>query len=276
MVGANIKKLRLQHGMTQKNLADILFVSSQAVSRWENGDVEPSIGTIRELAKVFDVTADEILGIEAIEKEDQEEESQEKLASPIRQILTLCEQCNRPLYESHEIIRIDGKVLCPECNKKNEEKQREEKLKREREIIRTAKKERIMSFIFGGLAFVLPMVFFLCVINAGNLSAYGAVWAAAVVFSVSMFTLVSCWILNNNIIEDIMSTIASWSIRAPGLIFTFDLDGILWLISMKIFFAVLGAVIGVAMFSLSVIVGAIVSLFVYPYAIVMNIRHPGE
>ena len=36
MIGGNIKKLRLEQGMTQKNLADKLFVSAQAVSRWEN------------------------------------------------------------------------------------------------------------------------------------------------------------------------------------------------------------------------------------------------
>ena len=64
MIGATIKKLRVQQGMTQKNLADKLFVSAQAVSRWENNEVEPSIGTITEMAKIFGVTADEILGIE--------------------------------------------------------------------------------------------------------------------------------------------------------------------------------------------------------------------
>ena len=53
MIGANIKRLRTQHGMTQKNLADKLFVSAQAVSRWENDEVEPSIGTIMDLAKIF-------------------------------------------------------------------------------------------------------------------------------------------------------------------------------------------------------------------------------
>ena len=55
MIGANIKKLRLEHGMTQKNLADKLFVSAQAVSRWENNEVEPSISTILELAKIFEI-----------------------------------------------------------------------------------------------------------------------------------------------------------------------------------------------------------------------------
>ena len=52
MIGPNIKKLRLQHGLTQKNLADKLFVSAQAVSRWENDEVEPSISLISQMRKL--------------------------------------------------------------------------------------------------------------------------------------------------------------------------------------------------------------------------------
>ena len=40
MIGNNIKRLRTERGMTQKALADKLFVSAQAVSRWENNEVE--------------------------------------------------------------------------------------------------------------------------------------------------------------------------------------------------------------------------------------------
>ena len=64
MIGNNIKRLRTEQNMTQKNLADKLFVSAQAVSRWENNEVEPSITTLTELAKIFGVSADEILGLE--------------------------------------------------------------------------------------------------------------------------------------------------------------------------------------------------------------------
>ena len=75
MIGANIKRLRVHQGMTQKNLADKLFVSAQAVSRWENDEVEPSISTILEISKIFGVSVDEILGVETKEtpKSDKEE-----------------------------------------------------------------------------------------------------------------------------------------------------------------------------------------------------------
>ena len=62
MISDNIKELRKQKGLTQKELADLLHVTSQAVSRWEMGNVEPSVDTIVNMAKIFEVTTDEIIG----------------------------------------------------------------------------------------------------------------------------------------------------------------------------------------------------------------------
>lgn len=42
MISDNIKNQRTKKGLTQKDLADRLHVTPQAISRWEKGDVEPS------------------------------------------------------------------------------------------------------------------------------------------------------------------------------------------------------------------------------------------
>ena len=55
MIGQNIRRLRTEKQMTQKALADKLFVTAQAVSRWENGEVEPSLSTVTEIARIFNV-----------------------------------------------------------------------------------------------------------------------------------------------------------------------------------------------------------------------------
>ena len=63
-VGANIAKLRKAAGMTQTGLADRLNVSFQAVSNWERGQSCPDIANLMELAKLFGVSVDRILGSE--------------------------------------------------------------------------------------------------------------------------------------------------------------------------------------------------------------------
>ena len=50
-----ILELRTQKGMSQDELAEKVFVSRQAVSRWENGETVPNTETLKLLSKVFDV-----------------------------------------------------------------------------------------------------------------------------------------------------------------------------------------------------------------------------
>ena len=54
--------MRKNHNMTQTELADKLGVSFQAVSNWERGNSMPDISKLPELAEVFSVSIDEILG----------------------------------------------------------------------------------------------------------------------------------------------------------------------------------------------------------------------
>ena len=275
MIGANIKKLRVQHGMTQKNLADKLFVSAQAVSRWENDEVEPSIGTILELAKIFGVTSDEILGIEAKEESSEKKEENEKNSQQeapekqekeesTRQFLAVCENCNQPIYESNEIVREDGKVFCKKCKQKQANSMHELKLQKSR-------RRRIMSFILGPLPAVVSLFTIIYTGQFGD----SLMWLGAITVSISMFAFISCCLLANNFVGDMTATIFSWGfVQMPGLIFTLDIDGCLWFIIVKLSLALLGILLAILCAILAVVVGGFVSLFVYPYAIIKNIKHP--
>ena len=53
--------LRKANGLSQFNLAEQLGVSRQAVSKWESGASAPSTTNLMALAKVFDVSAEELL-----------------------------------------------------------------------------------------------------------------------------------------------------------------------------------------------------------------------
>ena len=60
-VGEKISRYRREAGMTQDDLADKLFVTRQALSKWELGVSVPSTDTLLELCKMFKVSFEEIL-----------------------------------------------------------------------------------------------------------------------------------------------------------------------------------------------------------------------
>ena len=63
-IGSNIKYYRKQLGLTQEELASQLFVTSQAVSKWESDAGLPDTAQIVPLAKVLNVSTDAIFGLE--------------------------------------------------------------------------------------------------------------------------------------------------------------------------------------------------------------------
>lgn len=58
----NLKLLRKSSGIGQAKLAEMLSISPKTVSHWETGYTEPSIHELIELADVFDVAIDELVG----------------------------------------------------------------------------------------------------------------------------------------------------------------------------------------------------------------------
>lgn len=82
-----IYELRTKNGLSQDELAEKLFVTRQAVSRWENGETVPNTETLKLLSKVFDVSINTLLG------------SPRKL---------ICQCCGMPLDDSTISKEPDG------------------------------------------------------------------------------------------------------------------------------------------------------------------------
>ena len=57
-----IIQLRTARGLSQDALAEQIFVTRQAVSRWENGETVPNTDTLKLLSKLFDVSINTLLG----------------------------------------------------------------------------------------------------------------------------------------------------------------------------------------------------------------------
>lgn len=56
-----LKQLRISKNMTQRELAKLMHVTPQAVSRWENSNSIPDINTLKSIAEFYDISVDEIL-----------------------------------------------------------------------------------------------------------------------------------------------------------------------------------------------------------------------
>ena len=68
-----LQELRKSKGLTQEELAEKLFVSRTAVSKWESGRGYPSIDSLKEISRYFSVTIDELICPEEILSAAEEE-----------------------------------------------------------------------------------------------------------------------------------------------------------------------------------------------------------
>ncbi|MDD6275411.1 MAG: zinc ribbon domain-containing protein [Clostridia bacterium] len=82
-----ILELRMKKGLSQDELAEKVYVTRQAVSRWENGETIPNTETLKLLSKFFDVSINTLLG------------------SP-RQLI--CQCCGMPLEDCNISKETDG------------------------------------------------------------------------------------------------------------------------------------------------------------------------
>ena len=61
-----LQELRKYKGLTQEELAEVLFVSRTAISKWESGRGYPNIDSLKAISKYFGVTIDELLSSEEL------------------------------------------------------------------------------------------------------------------------------------------------------------------------------------------------------------------
>ena len=66
MLGARIKELRKEFGLSQVDLAQRMEVTKQTISNWENENIQPSVDMLVGLANVFNVTTDYLLGLDDV------------------------------------------------------------------------------------------------------------------------------------------------------------------------------------------------------------------
>ena len=66
--GEQLRRAREEKGMTQQSLAEQLYVTRQAVSRWECGDRYPDLLTTKKISQILEVSLDDLLSGKEMEK----------------------------------------------------------------------------------------------------------------------------------------------------------------------------------------------------------------
>ena len=277
-LGKKLSNYRKLLGMTQAELGEKLNLSAQAVSKWENDLAEPDLATLRTLASLYKVSIDELLDAEAIptaqtiNAESFAEAVKEKLETP--QTIGFCKSCGVTVTEE-TIGERTPVIKCKDCVKADAEKARRaaeaERKRREDEIKkkedeknktrRSLRNRRRLSLIVA--AIVASIVFILG--TAGTISHFsGGMLAGSILTVICSFTF-TAMLFYDTAVTDVISYMCSASIRWPGLIFTWDLDGFLWLIGMKLMFGVIGFFFGLLCTILGFFLGLIISPFVFVY-----------
>lgn len=60
-LGQKLRKIRSKFGLSQEQLAEVINVSRQAITKWENDDGLPDVSNLQEISEVFGVTVDYLL-----------------------------------------------------------------------------------------------------------------------------------------------------------------------------------------------------------------------
>ena len=108
-LGEKISKLRKEYNYTQEQLADILGVSRQSISKWESDIAYPETEKLIELGKIFECSMDYLLKDEVAEKTgDSVSESYftEKVTEISRKVLT-----DKNKGKAKKILKIIGIIL---------------------------------------------------------------------------------------------------------------------------------------------------------------------
>ena len=107
VTGAVIRKLRENKKMTQEELADTLFVSSKAVSKWETGQGFPDISLIEPLAKALDISVIELFSGEDIQNRN-------RSSNMLKSRFYVCPVCGNAVRSTGEaLISCCGITLPP-------------------------------------------------------------------------------------------------------------------------------------------------------------------
>lgn len=301
-LGTKIKENRTRIGLTQKGLADKLFVTPQAVSRWENDGIEPPIDALKKMSVIFDISLDDLLDSDrkVVTKEEVNKVEEKKEEQPIvvqqpvvQQVVVqsygICDRCHEPFKDKNDIHDIihpgvhhnrhrstppTKERICSSCYEKDLKQAAEKKrLFIQAQATKARSRRKKAAFIAPLLAIIVGLI--LCwIVYSGSKQVTPTV-LTAIFGSLYFYPFFACLFLNNNFIPYmVLSIFSAFFVKWPGIIFSFDLDGLKFLIAMKLLFGILGFLIGFAGLLIAVLLSSFISLFLVVPSFIKSVNNP--
>lgn len=247
--GEKITKLRKKEGMTQAELGAALNVTFQAVSKWERGESLPDFDTMSRMAKLFNVPlsyfTDE--GVAATAQVQQKEE---------RQMIGVCHSCGKVVYSGME-AKTYPHIICKDCVARQNQAQAYEKAKQRSEVIHTRNVGLWWSF---GINLAIIIAALIGIISSGENIGLGI--AGIVVGEIFLYPFVAQLFWDGAVAS--VTFFGGKTIGMPGVIFDLDLDGIIFLIGVKILFAIIRFIVWL----ISIIFFGVIGIIIAPFAFI--------
>ncbi|MBQ2740817.1 MAG: helix-turn-helix transcriptional regulator [Clostridia bacterium] len=289
-IGEKIATLRKANGMTQADLGTCLNISYQAVSKWERGESCPDFETLSKIAQLYGVSISyfERKTIATEENQPAVEQTAAAVAEPMQDqklMLGVCKKCGKMIFQGEQGESDDGSLVCAACWEKVLQQRRasaraakaaEEATRAELERISatTNTKTKTRSFggfgsrgkglIIGGVIGVLVAAVFIWAGVSGartSKEVWSSIWVSLALGAFAFFY--SSQLFWDGIVLDITLGGAKL-IGEPGVIFSFDLDGLFFLIGIKILFGLLRILV----FLLTALGGVLLAILISPFSFV--------
>ena len=274
------KKLALQRkaiGLSLDEVALKIRVNTQTLADWENNVGEPSIQNLKDFATLYNVSLDDLLDT-GMGGDDE--------------TLAYCKTCGIAINEKN-LGEKTPEMLCRRCveAKKARErrevmeqqaiKERQEKLARAQRLDdynarlsrkKTIRRKRNKSFIVAAIPTLIWIAFLIYTLN----QSYNQTWLiAGSIISYALFAEVAL-LFYDGPIRNFLARMFTASFNMPGLMYTFDWDGFLWVIMVRALFAVIRFGLGIIFGTIGFIIGLAISPFVFPYHMIkmcVDIHH---
>ena len=266
-IGAKIVALRKAKGLTQADLGVYLNISYQAVSKWERDESCPDFSTLSKIAQFFNVPISHF-------EDASDEVATTAVAAPVpaqkegEVMLGVCKDCGKVVYEGEEGLTAPV-LVCKQCmarrkrlaeqkelNEKKERERRErEALEREARRKEDIKKSRNKGLIWGIIFAVVTLI--------GSLSM--SMGLLCIPMTILTFTWGSQMFWDGFVYD--ATLFGGKVLGTPGVIWEFSWDGFMFLIGVKIFFAILRMVIWCFTFFASAVFAWLISPFTFFFAL---------